>query len=31
MTEGTDDAKASISLYEFYAIGIERLIEKAPW
>jgi hypothetical protein len=23
--------KAEISLYEFYAIGVERLIEKAPW
>lgn len=26
-----DGQKTSISLYEFYAIGIERLIEKAPW
>lgn len=26
---GTD--KTSISLYEFYAMGIERLLEKAPW
>lgn len=26
-----DEAKTGISLYEFYAIGIERLIEKAPW
>ena len=25
------DSKTPISLYEFYAIGIERLIEKAPW
>lgn len=33
MTIPSDDAgeKTSISLYEFYAIGIERLIEKAPW
>jgi hypothetical protein len=23
--------KTGISLYEFYAIGIERLIEKSPW
>lgn len=23
--------KTSISLYEFYAIGVERLLEKAPW
>ncbi|MEJ0072993.1 MAG: hypothetical protein WDN27_02825 [Candidatus Saccharibacteria bacterium] len=30
---GPDDAgeKTAISLYEFYAIGIERLIEKSPW
>jgi len=26
-----EEPKASISLYEFYAIGIERLLEKAPW
>jgi hypothetical protein len=25
------DEKARISLYEFYALGIERLIVKAPW
>jgi hypothetical protein len=34
MSEGQDTAdeqKTGISLYEFYAIGIERLIEKAPW
>lgn len=29
-TDGPDH-KVGISLYEFYAIGIERLIEKAPW
>jgi len=33
---GDDDTKAEheksrISLYEFYAIGIQRLIERAPW
>lgn len=27
----TEGAKTSISLYEFYAIGIERLLMKAPW
>jgi hypothetical protein len=27
---GTDD-KTSISLYEFYALGIERLLKRAPW
>lgn len=27
----SDDAKIGISLYEFYAIGIERLLERAPW
>jgi hypothetical protein len=26
-----DGAKTGISLYEFYAIGIERLIDHAPW
>jgi hypothetical protein len=34
MVEGNneaDTARARISLYEFYAIGIERLIERAPW
>jgi len=37
MTAQVNDAseepaeKAGISLYEFYAIGIERLIEKSPW
>jgi hypothetical protein len=34
MTEGSggsDNAKTNISLYEFYVIGIERLVEKAPW
>ncbi|HSX31159.1 MAG TPA: hypothetical protein VLE99_04540 [Candidatus Saccharimonadales bacterium] len=34
MAETRDDSantRTSISLYEFYAIGIERLIEKAPW
>ena len=25
------EEKANISLYEFYALGIERLIVKAPW
>lgn len=25
------DERAGISLYEFYAVGIERLILKAPW
>ena len=25
------DEKARISLYEFYALGIERLLVKAPW
>jgi hypothetical protein len=25
------DAKTGISLYEFYAIGIERLLDRAPW
>ena len=25
------EQKTGISLYEFYAIGIERLVEKAPW
>jgi hypothetical protein len=28
---GPEDAKADISLFEFYAIGIERLVERAPW
>jgi hypothetical protein len=27
----TNHLKSDISLYEFYAISIERLIEKAPW
>jgi len=34
MTEANNqqnEAKVSISLYEFYAIGIDHLIEKAPW
>jgi len=34
MTEGRqipDGDKSAISLYEFYAIAIERLLEKAPW
>ena len=34
MTEeqnGPEDAKTGISLYEFYALAIGRLIEKAPW
>ncbi len=34
MTEGkraASSSKTSISLYEFYALGIERLIERAPW
>ncbi|HSX43411.1 MAG TPA: hypothetical protein VLF59_04985 [Candidatus Saccharimonadales bacterium] len=36
MQEGVNDknladSKQSISLYEFYAIGINHLIEKAPW
>jgi hypothetical protein len=34
MSEGTDispEAKASISLYEFYALGITHLLAKAPW
>lgn len=29
--QASDDARTKISLYEFYAIGIERLVEKAPW
>jgi len=28
---GVHDDRAPISLYEFYALGIERLIVKAPW
>lgn len=36
MTEAQDITdeyadRAQISLYEFYAIGIERLLERAPW
>jgi len=34
MPEGNDDQPAEkrpISLYEFYALAIERLLEKAPW
>jgi hypothetical protein len=34
MTEGQDmpnGPKTTISLYEFYALGIERLLVKAPW
>lgn len=34
MTEDSNSsssAKTKISLYEFYVIGIERLVEKAPW
>lgn len=33
MKQGNDqsDAKTGISLYEFYAIGIERLLDRAPW
>lgn len=27
----SESTKTSISLYEFYVIGIERLVEKAPW
>lgn len=27
----TGSAKTSITLYEFYALGIERLLVKAPW
>lgn len=30
-TENEPVEKTSISLYEFYALGIERLIIKAPW
>ncbi len=26
-----DNARTGISLYEFYALGIERLLVKAPW
>lgn len=29
--DGSGNAKTKISLYEFYVIGIERLVEKAPW
>lgn len=29
--KGAQDEKSSITLYEFYAIGIERLLIKAPW
>jgi hypothetical protein len=33
MKQGNEqtDAKTGISLYEFYAIGIERLLDRAPW
>src|SRR5579859_1125960 len=31
MTDEMPDEKAGISLYEFYALGIERLLMKAPW
>src|ERR1700761_1497333 len=30
-TDGALEEKTGISLYEFYALGIERLIVKAPW
>jgi len=30
-TAADNDQKAGITLFELYAIGIERLIEKAPW
>jgi hypothetical protein len=30
-TDDTTEGRARISLYEFYALGIERLVEKAPW
>ncbi len=29
--DGDETDKSQISLYEFYAIGIQRLIERAPW
>lgn len=29
--DGPAVAKTGISLYEFYVIGIERLLERAPW
>jgi hypothetical protein len=31
VTDEMPDDKAGISLYEFYALGIERLLMKAPW
>lgn len=31
MADDSPDEKAGITLYEFYALGIERLIVKAPW
>lgn len=30
-TDEMPEEKAGISLYEFYALGIERLLVKAPW
>ena len=30
-SDGVQPEKTGISLYEFYAIGIERLVEHAPW
>lgn len=29
--DASSDEKAGISLYEFYVLGVERLIVKAPW
>jgi len=31
LTDEMPEEKAGISLYEFYALGIERLVVKAPW
>ena len=31
VNDDSGEAKTGISLYEFYALGIERLIARAPW